>query len=139
MKSRHLTLVKEFDNCVPQIFVVKDQVKQVILNLLYNAADACLKDGVISVSTTCIESEVKIEVADDGVGIAPENLEHIFEPFFTTKAEVKGTGLGLSVSYGIIKQHGGSLTVTSKLGQGAVFTVTLPLPIKEADNDDDQG
>lgn len=135
LKSRHLTLIKEYGDCLPQVFVVKDQINQVLLNLISNAADACLKDGVIRISTMCTDSNLKIEVADDGVGIAPENLEHIFEPFYTTKAEVKGTGLGLSISYGIIKKHGGSLSVSSKLGQGAVFTVDLPLPLKEVGDD----
>ena len=135
LKNRGLIIVKEYDDCLPQVLVVQDQIKQVLLNLINNAADACLKGGVIRLSTKCTDSVVNIEVADDGVGIAPENLGQIFEPFFTTKAEVKGTGLGLSVSYGIIKQHDGSLTVTSKLGQGSVFTLALPLPLKEADND----
>ena len=68
-----------------------------------------------------------IRMRDNGRGIKPEDMEHIFEPFFTTKPEVKGTGLGLPVSYGIIQRHNGTVAVESKPGQGAVFTITLPV------------
>jgi signal transduction histidine kinase len=68
-----------------------------------------------------------IEVEDTGHGVAPEHLERIFDPFYTTKQRTKGTGLGLSVSHSIVRDHGGSLTVQSEPGRGAVFTVTLPV------------
>jgi two-component system, NtrC family, sensor kinase len=70
---------------------------------------------------------VRLVVADNGEGIAPENLAKIFHPFFTTKPEGKGVGLGLAVSYGIIEAHGGDIEVTSRVGEGATFTVSLPL------------
>jgi signal transduction histidine kinase len=69
---------------------------------------------------------VTIVVADTGVGIRPEHLPHIFEPFYTTKEEGKGTGLGLSVVYGIIERHNGTITVSSEIGQGTSFTISLP-------------
>ena len=70
---------------------------------------------------------MRLVVADNGEGIAPENIAKIFHPFFTTKPEGKGVGLGLAVSYGIVEAHGGELEVASKAGQGATFTLSLPL------------
>jgi hypothetical protein len=69
----------------------------------------------------------RIDVADSGQGIAPEHLERIYDPFFTTKAALKGTGLGLSVTYGIVREHGGTIEVDSRLGAGSRFRVKLPL------------
>ncbi|MDM8540429.1 HAMP domain-containing sensor histidine kinase, partial [Desulfococcaceae bacterium HSG9] len=70
---------------------------------------------------------VVVRFHDTGIGIKPEDKKHIFEPFFTTKPEVKGTGLGLSISYGIIKEHGGKITVNSAPEKGTTFSVTLPI------------
>ena len=74
-----------------------------------------------------VRKEMKIEVADTGEGIPPENLGRIFDPFFTTKKEGEGTGLGLSVSYSIIKKHGGRMEVQSAAGAGTTFSIFLPL------------
>jgi len=82
------------------------------------------------VSTSAAGGCVRLVVADNGEGIAPENLAKIFHPFFTTKPEGKGVGLGLAVSYGIIEAHGGEIEVTSQVGEGAAFTVVLPLQAK---------
>ncbi|MFP3381296.1 ATP-binding protein, partial [Bacillus sp. SIMBA_069] len=68
-----------------------------------------------------------IEVTDTGAGIAPENVQKIFDPFFTTKPVGQGTGLGLSLSYGIVKKHGGEITVSSQVGVGTTFRVQLPI------------
>ncbi|MBW1791621.1 MAG: hypothetical protein JRJ14_05020, partial [Deltaproteobacteria bacterium] len=73
---------------------------------------------------------VYITVKDDGNGILPKNMGKIFEPFFTTKPAVKGTGLGLPVSFGIIKSHGGTITVESSPDQGSTFTITLPVEMR---------
>lgn len=113
---------------LPSIEVVPDQIKQVFLNLLTNACDACGSGTKKITVTTWREGErVAVSVADTGTGIAPENLERIFQPFFSTKDTVKGTGLGLSVSHGIVQAHGGEIRVESSLGKGAVFTVILPI------------
>ncbi len=107
---------------------VADQLKQVFLNLLNNAADACEGGGMITITTEAISGEnIAVNIEDNGAGISPANLAHIFEPFFTTKPELKGTGLGLSVSYGIIKKHGGYIDVKSELGKGSKFSVFLPV------------
>jgi signal transduction histidine kinase len=99
------------------------------MNLLVNAAHALREQGVIRLRTGVSASGdwVWVEVADNGVGIAPEHLNRIFEPFFTTKPVGSGTGLGLSLSYGIVNRHGGRIEVASKPGQGTRFTVHLPV------------
>jgi len=129
---KRISVLRDYSENLPQIFAVIDQIKQVFLNLLTNAVDACQKrDGVISIRTWQEEDRVAVAINDNCMGIKPENMERIFQPFFTTKPEVKGTGLGLSVSYGIVKKHQGEIRVESQLGEGATFTVMLP--IKGAD------
>ncbi len=104
------------------------KVNQVFLNILLNAIQASERDGTIEVRTrNDRETDLLVEVEDHGEGIRPEHLPHIFEPFFTTKPVGKGTGLGLSVSYGIIRDHKGSLDVESTVGQGSLFRIRLPL------------
>jgi PAS domain S-box-containing protein len=102
------------------------QIKQVFLNLITNAAQAMPKGGTLGLRTVRLGNEVAISVSDTGQGIPPEIQERIFEPFFTTKAVGEGTGLGLSVSFGIIQEHRGRISVESRVGQGSTFTVWLP-------------
>jgi two-component system NtrC family sensor kinase len=103
------------------------KLQQVLLNLFLNARDAMANGGTLEVRTWSDESGARIEVADSGHGISPENLHRIYDPFFTTKAARKGTGLGLSVSYGIIQEHGGSIEVSNRRSGGARFRIDLPL------------
>jgi two-component system NtrC family sensor kinase len=107
--------------CLPQ------QLNQVFLNLLVNAAHAIEKQGEITIRTRGEGSRVTIAVHDTGCGIPQEIRHRIFEPFFTTKAVGKGTGLGLSISYDIIKKHGGNIEVESGPDCGTTFTITLPV------------
>jgi signal transduction histidine kinase/ligand-binding sensor protein len=126
--SRQISAVQNYAENLPQIMAISDQIKQVFLNLLTNAADACHKHGgAITVSTWQENDRVAVAIKDTGVGIKPEDMENIFQPFFTTKPQLKGTGLGLSVSYGIIKKHNGEFRVESQPGEGATFTVLLPI------------
>ena len=125
--TRMISIQKKFAENLPQIVAVADQVKQVLLNLLNNASDACINGGIITIETDSFENNVVIRVHDTGCGITPANREHIFEPFFTTKAAIKGTGLGLPVSYGIIRAHGGEITVESEPGKGSIFSIILPI------------
>lgn len=104
-----------------------DQVKQVFLNLVLNAADAMPGGGKLTVSTSREDDMIAIAFRDTGSGITPENQEKIFEAFFTTKSKASGVGLGLTVSYGILKTIGGRIDVESEPGKGTVFTVRLPV------------
>lgn len=101
-------------------------LRQVLLNLVTNAVQAVGRGGRVEIVLQGGGDEAVIAVADNGPGIAPENLERIFEPFFTTKSAETGTGLGLSVSRGIVEELGGRLEVDSKPGKGATFRVRLP-------------
>jgi signal transduction histidine kinase len=119
-------VVKEYAG-IPEIECMPSQLNQVFLNLLVNAAQAIPGQGTITIRTGQDGDNVWVEVQDTGAGIKPEHLGRIFDPFFTTKPVGQGTGLGLSLSYGIVQKHGGQITVTSEVGVGSVFRVTLPL------------
>ena len=96
-------------------------------NLVLNAVSAMVEGGQLRVSTGVSNGYVQVMVADTGVGIAPEHLDRIFDPFFTTMPVGQGIGLGLSISYAIIQQHRGRITVKSQTGEGTTFTVWLPI------------
>ncbi len=113
---------------VPAVECAPRELEQVLLNLLLNAADAVGERGTIRLSTTVSGGRARIDVEDDGCGIASDALERVFDPFFTTKPVGQGTGLGLSISYEIVQRHGGEITVRSEVGRGTTFSVFLPLP-----------
>lgn len=128
LQIKKISVAKEYAAELPAINAIPDQLKQVFINLLSNAADACEDGGTIVITTEMADSDhVAVHVRDNGAGIDSDHLNRIFEPFFTTKPQSKGTGLGLSVSYGIVKDHGGHITVESKPGGGSVFSVVLPV------------
>src|SRR5947207_8081540 len=102
------------------------ELREVVLNLIFNAVDAMTQGGVIEVGTGVEGASAKFWVADNGAGMLPEVVARIFEPFYSTKGE-RGTGLGLSASHGIIENHGGHINVTSAPGKGTRFEVILPL------------
>lgn len=119
------------DKSIPEVNADPNQIQQVFLNLLINAADAMEEKGKITISSRIVQEGtdrfVEIEFTDTGPGI-PENIRSkVFEPFFTTKPAGKGTGLGLAVSYGIIKKHEGQIFVKSEHGHGASFFIRLPV------------
>jgi PAS domain S-box-containing protein len=122
---------------VPRVWVSRDQLEQVIMNLASNARDVTPIGGTITFTTARCELLgdepgaspgvfASIKVTDYGPGISPEHLNHIFDPFFTTKEVGEGTGLGLAMSLGVVQQHGGTLRVESELGEGSTFDVLLP-------------
>ena len=119
---------------LPLVECAPSQIDQVFLNLIVNAAQAMPegKMGLIDIRTDCDDTQVWIEVQDNGPGIPPEILKKIFDPFFTTKGPGTGTGLGLSVSTNIIQQHGGTLDVASTVGVGTTFKITLPIKHPDA-------
>jgi two-component system NtrC family sensor kinase len=117
---------------------IEHQLQQVFLNLFLNARDAMPRGGWLTVLTRFDEDGmVIVEVSDTGSGIPSEHLARIYDPFFTTKAIGRGTGLGLSITYGIVRDHQGSIQCDSAMGQGTRFTMTLPLeqiPARSATN-----
>jgi len=126
-KTSNIEVVRDHAEGLPQVMINRNQIDQVILNLLNNAKDAIDHDGRITTRTRLNGKSVRIEVQDTGSGMSPEVIERIFFPFFTTKGVGKGTGLGLSISYGIIESHGGRIQVKSKVGNGTIFTIWLPI------------
>src|SRR5271157_2626862 len=124
------------DSKLPEVIIDPNQIQQVLLNLLINAADAMQQKGKITLATRLIEKGaakfVEFEITDTGPAIPEDLIGKIFEPFFTTKPAGKGTGLGLAVSYGIIKKHEGTIFVKNSPGSGASFFIHLPVPSQAA-------
>jgi two-component system NtrC family sensor kinase len=124
----NVQIVKKLDPFLPFIRGNASQLKQVLINIIVNAAEAMHGNGILTITSYPSQDRkgVFLEFTDTGEGIAEENLTRIFDPFFTTKAVGKGTGLGLSTSYGIVESHGGKIRVRSKVGEGTTFTIELP-------------
>jgi len=120
------TLTRDYGD-LPQVKCLPQQLNQVFLNILVNAAHAIEKQGEVKVTTRAAGDRVTVAIADSGCGIPEEIRNRIFEPFFTTKEVGQGTGLGLSISYDIIKKHGGTIEVESEPGRGTTFIVALPV------------
>lgn len=123
-------IAKNYCEDLPQILCLASQLNQVFMNLLINAGHAIDKQGEIIITTrVCPNDDTAIQViiTDTGAGIQPENLKRIFDPFFTTKPVGQGTGLGLSIAWGIVAKHHGTIDVSSTVGVGSTFTITLPI------------
>jgi signal transduction histidine kinase len=112
---------------IPPVPVDIQQMNQVFMNIILNAADAMEGNGKLTLKTyrSAGRDRVCIEISDTGPGIPEEVLPHIFDPFFTTKEQGKGTGLGLSLVYGIVENHGGRISARNNPGQGATFIIEL--------------
>jgi len=129
---RHIVVEKTLADNMPSILMDANQIEQVLVNLLLNAAEAIEDGGKIAVESCMdpgIRSEI-IKISDTGDGMLPEQMDRIFEPFFSTKS--KGTGLGLTVSYGIVRNHGGRIGVSSTPGTGTCFTIKFPVDLAAA-------
>lgn len=130
-KLRHLGIDVEYSRPGVPLKVMGNPVhiEQVLINLFTNAADAMAgqKVRVLSIGVRSAGRQVSVVVADTGTGIPPEALSSIFDPFYSTKGPGEGLGLGLSISYGLVRDLGGSISAVSPAGRGASFTVTLPL------------
>jgi two-component system NtrC family sensor kinase len=124
----HVDFREELPAELPPVKGVLDQLKQVFLNLFDNAVRAMPSGGSLTVRAGFLGTDqVAITVADQGVGIAPEDLPHVFDPSFTTREGAKGTGLGLSLSYAIVRKFGGEIRIESAIGHGTTVHITLPL------------
>lgn len=128
--------VKKDYGQLPSLVCNHNQINQVLMNILSNAAQAITGSGTVWITTKALEAkdtspaQISISIQDTGAGVPQELLQKIFDPFFTTKGVGQGTGLGLAISYGIIHAHGGSIHVTSKVGVGTEFTILLPIAPK---------
>ena len=136
-RHRGVGVQSDFHPSVPDIFADRQQLRQVLLNLFTNAADAMVEGGTLKLGVHPVELSadkpgVVIAVADTGVGIAAEHLARVTDPFFSTKDEGKGTGLGLAICRRIVEQHHGRLEIASTLGIGT--TVRVLLPVKNEEN-----
>jgi signal transduction histidine kinase len=123
LRLGHQIIYNEYDESI-YILIDKDKMIQVIVNLVKNALEAMPESGEVHLRLTKEKNKVSIEVTDSGAGIPKTHLDKIFNPFFTTKAS--GTGLGLSICQKIIQDHGGTIEVSSTLGKGTSFIVSLP-------------
>ena len=130
LKLMNVALDLQLDGSLPPVKCDGSQMQQVLINLIMNGAEAAqgTPSGTVTVrtGTTNHGGDMVLEVRDNGVGISPENIARLFTPFFTTKGEGKGVGLGLAVVYGIVQTHDGDIDVQSNVGEGTVFTVTIP-------------
>lgn len=128
-----IEIQRDYDPTVPQMRLDEKKMKQVFMNLVMNALHAVGDQGRIGIETEYApdRGQVDVRISDTGHGIEEKDLPKIFDPFFTTKPTGQGTGLGLSVSYGIVKNHGGGITVESQKGTGTTFTITLPVVSQE--------
>ncbi len=128
LRRSQIEIIRSYGDHLPQVHGNSVKLQQVFTNLILNARDSIANgNGRIVLATKNGEEEaLTVEVSDNGVGIAPEDVAKIYDPFFTTKGIGRGTGLGLAVTYGIVQEHSGHISVSSTPGSGTTFRITLP-------------
>jgi signal transduction histidine kinase len=114
-----------YDPAIPKVLVDRARLLQALLNIILNGAQAMPNGGVLHVNTMLKNESAQIRIQDGGKGISPNALKHVFDPFYSTK--IKGSGLGLAITWRIIKDQGGKIEVESKIDEGTIFTISLPL------------
>jgi len=127
-----IEVIRDYQSDLPQVRSDPGQISQVFQNLVLNAVAALKNGGALTLRTTALPDRVRVVVIDNGPGIPEENLDKIFDPFFTTRPD--GIGLGLTISLNILEKLGGSISVDSRPGQGAAFTIEIPLRLQAAGN-----
>ena len=120
---------------IPEILCMSGNLNQVFMNILLNGIQSIKGKGNIWIKSELKGSRISIVIKDDGIGMEKQELKKIFDPFYTTKPVGEGTGLGLSISYGIIENHGGSITVESKIDSGTAFTINIPIDNGKSDEE----
>jgi two-component system, NtrC family, sensor kinase len=127
LRRNQIEITRSYEANAPSVIGNAGKLQQVFTNLLLNARDAIPDGGCITLKTTSSrDNQLLVEVSDNGIGIAPENVAKIYDPFYTTKGVGRGTGLGLAVSYGIVQEHSGHISVESAPGRGTTFRIALP-------------
>ncbi len=133
IKTNNIKVIKLLEWPIPDMWVAIDQIQQILVNIITNAIDAMAdaEKKELVIKTQVFGDNVELVLKDTGCGISDENMLKIFDPFFTTKPLNKGTGLGLSVTKRIVDNHHGNIAIKSKIGEGAIFTINLPLEKKD--------
>ena len=131
-RTGRIQVRKELAAVAPIVQGIEYKLQQVFLNLFLNARDAMPRGGWLTIATRIVGDDAVVEISDTGSGIPADQMSRIYDPFYTTKELGKGTGLGLSITYGIVQEHGGSITCDSIVGQGTRFALTLPLAAAES-------
>jgi len=126
LRAAKITVNAQLASSLPAVHGNSGKLQQVFMNLIMNARDAMPRGGELTIATEFENSSLHVEVSDNGVGIPADHLNKIFDPFFTTKTSSRGTGLGLAVTYGIIREHSGSIRVDSVVERGTTFRLEFP-------------
>ncbi|MGH9799286.1 MAG: sensor histidine kinase, partial [Blastocatellia bacterium] len=127
LRNTEIEVIRNYSGELPFAPGNAAKLQQVFMTLILNARDAMPRGGRLEIATEADLDSIIISFRDTGMGIAADHLARIYDPFFTTKQIGKGTGLGLAVSYGIIRDHGGHITVESQIGEGTAFQISLPI------------
>jgi two-component system NtrC family sensor kinase len=129
----NIRIISNLEVKLPMAVIDPSQIERVFMNMIINAAEAMEGSGQLTLITRFdpVGRFIDVEFTDTGHGIAKKNLEKIFDPFFTTKDTGHGVGLGLAISYGIIKEHKGTIIVESEVDKGTTFIVRIPVMVKE--------
>ncbi|HSE58829.1 MAG TPA: PAS domain S-box protein [Nitrospiraceae bacterium] len=127
LSRQRIAVEQTVDESLPTIVADRDQLMQVLINLIVNSLHAMDQGGTLRLVAAKAGHQVLLEISDTGQGIPPDVLSKVFDPFFTTKEFGKGTGLGLTVVKGIVEEHGGTISVGSRVGEGTTITILLPL------------
>jgi len=128
MKMANIGFLTDFSAGRDIIHCSENQIKQACIAILLNSSEAVLESGEIIIKTSNPDEQtIKLEITDNGVGIAAEDLPHVFEPFYSAKEKASGIGLGLAIVHGIVQSHDGKVEVASELGKGTTISILLPL------------
>jgi len=128
MKIENISFQTDYAATKDLVLCSSNQIKQACIALLMNASEAVLENGEIIIRTGNPNTDtISLEIIDNGIGIAPEDIPHVFEPFFSTKDKTSGIGLGLAIVHGIIQNHNGKIEVSSQMGKGTTVRILLPV------------